>query len=188
VEGFFVGHCFFSIFEPQFMSAMNQFVPASLLRILLFVVCWLAGDACRTDHRHQDYQQASQQEAPQHHKKHHRKSRQQQAEQYSQKSRRQDLSTEDGQQGDVPSKVRGVLAHVRQHGRAPDGYVGGRTFGNYENHLPKQDGLGKRICYQEWDVNPKIRGQNRGAERLITGSDNRAYYTRDHYNSFIEIK
>ena len=88
----------------------------------------------------------------------------------------------------IPPKVREVLAYVREHNRAPAGYVGGRKFGNYENHLPKTTPQGQRIQYQEWDVNPKKENQNRGAERLITGSGGRAWYTRDHYNSFVEVK
>jgi guanyl-specific ribonuclease Sa len=91
-------------------------------------------------------------------------------------------------QGTIPPKVREVLAYVRKHDRAPAGYVGGRKFGNYENHLPKITPQGQRIQYQEWDVNPKKENQNRGAERLVTGSDGRAWYTRDHYNSFVEVK
>lgn len=92
------------------------------------------------------------------------------------------------QQGAIPQKVLDVLQYVRQNNRAMDGYVGGRNFGNFESRLPKTSANGQRIQYQEWDVNPKVRGQNRGAERLITGSDNRAYYTNDHYNSFTEVK
>lgn len=88
----------------------------------------------------------------------------------------------------VPPKVYDVLAYVRTNGRAMPGYVGGRRFGNYENHLPRSDTDGRPIRYQEWDVNPKVKGRNRGAERLVTGSDGRAWYTRDHYNSFIEVK
>ena len=88
----------------------------------------------------------------------------------------------------IPAKVREVLAYVREHKRAPAGYVGGRKFGNYENHLPKTTPQGQRIQYQEWDVNPKKENQNRGAQRLVTGSDDRAWYTRDHYNSFVEVK
>jgi len=88
----------------------------------------------------------------------------------------------------IPPKVREVLAYVREHKRAPTGYVGGRRFGNYENLLPKTTPKGQRILYQEWDVNPRKEDQNRGAERLVTGSDGRAWYTRDHYNSFVEVK
>jgi len=29
---------------------------------------------------------------------------------------------------------------------------------------------------------------NRGPERIVTGSDGRAYYTSDHYTTFTEMK
>lgn len=87
----------------------------------------------------------------------------------------------------IPSKVYEVLKYIRENGIAPDGYVGGRKFGNFENLLPKKDENGRRINYQEWDVNPKYQGRNRGAERLITGSDGKAYFTKNHYKSFVEI-
>lgn len=86
----------------------------------------------------------------------------------------------------IPPKVWEVLDYIRTNNRAPKGYVGGRKFGNYESRLPKMNRQGQRIEYREWDVNPKQ--ANRGAERLVTGSDDRAWYTRDHYNSFIEVK
>ncbi|WP_234736263.1 ribonuclease domain-containing protein [Tellurirhabdus bombi] len=88
----------------------------------------------------------------------------------------------------IPQKVYTILEYVQSKGRSPEGYVGGRRFGNYEGHLPRQDLSGQVIKYQEWDVNPKKKGKNRGAERLVTGSDRRAWYTRDHYNSFVEVK
>ncbi len=88
----------------------------------------------------------------------------------------------------IPQKVHDVLAYVLKERHAPKGYVGGRRFGNFEGHLPRNNLEGGRINYQEWDVNPKVQGRNRGVERLITSSDGRAWYTRDHYNSFIEIK
>lgn len=87
----------------------------------------------------------------------------------------------------VPAKVYVVLTHIRKYDHAPKGYVGGRKFGNYEKHLPQTTDDGQRIQYREWDVNPKKEGKNRGAERLVTGSDGRAWYTRDHYNSFVEV-
>jgi ribonuclease T1 len=90
--------------------------------------------------------------------------------------------------GNVPTKALKVLKYVRENGVAIEGYVGGRKFGNYEGLLPKKDGSGKRVNYQEWDVNPKTEGKNRGKQRLITGSDGKAYYTGDHYGSFVEIK
>lgn len=90
--------------------------------------------------------------------------------------------------GNVPEKALQVLKYVRENGVAMSGYVGGRRFGNFENLLPKKDSSGKRIDYQEWDVNPKIQGKNRGAERLVTGSDGKGYYTNDHYGSFILVE
>jgi ribonuclease T1 len=88
----------------------------------------------------------------------------------------------------IPAKALKVLQYIRVHHEAPDGYVGGRNFQNREGHLAKKDASGKKISYQEWDVNPKKNGVNRGTERLITGSDNRAWYTNDHYATFQEVK
>jgi len=88
----------------------------------------------------------------------------------------------------IPPKALEVLAYIRKHNRAPEGYVGGRKFGNFEKLLPQKNKAGQPIQYREWDVNPKQEGRNRGAERLVTSSDSRAWYTRDHYNSFVEVK
>jgi len=66
--------------------------------------------------------------------------------------------------------------------------VGGRIFGNYEGLLPRYDARRKRIEYREWDVRPRAEGRNRGAERLITDRAGRAWYTADHYRTFIEVK
>ncbi|HEY1381906.1 MAG TPA: dienelactone hydrolase family protein [Gemmataceae bacterium] len=88
----------------------------------------------------------------------------------------------------VPEKVLTVLKQVDEHGEPPHGYEGGRTFLNAERLLPQTDGQGRRLKYREWDVNPLRPGVNRGAERLITGSDGSAYYTDDHYRSFKKIR
>jgi guanyl-specific ribonuclease Sa len=53
--------------------------------------------------------------------------------------------------------------------------------------LPKTDAKGNPITYREWDINPYKKGMNRGAERVVTGSDGKAYYTNDHYKTFTEI-
>lgn len=42
--------------------------------------------------------------------------------------------------------------------------------------------------YQEWDVNPKARNRGRDAERIITAADGSAWYTLDHYQTFINIR
>lgn len=91
-------------------------------------------------------------------------------------------------QSNVPHYVIDVLHEVQKTGRTFDGYVGGRTFQNREKRLPRTEESGRKIKYKEWDVHPKIKGKNRGAERLVTGSDDNAYYTKDHYNSFIQIE
>lgn len=87
----------------------------------------------------------------------------------------------------IPEKAYTVLSYIREHNRAPEGYVGGRRFGNYEKRLPLKDERGASARYREWDVNPKKKGKNRGAERLVT-SETRAWYTRDHYETFQELK
>ena len=91
-------------------------------------------------------------------------------------------------QSRIPKKVYEVLKYIKENDTAPEGYVGGRKFGNYEKQLPQKGDNGRRINYQEWDVNPKQQGRNRGAERLVTGSDGRAYYTKNHYKSFINVE
>lgn len=88
----------------------------------------------------------------------------------------------------IPEKVLKTLKYVDQYGEARDGYEGGRTFGNFERLLPVSDEKGRRIKYREWDVNPVRPGVNRGAERLVTGSDGAAYYTDDHYSTFQKIR
>jgi len=83
---------------------------------------------------------------------------------------------------DVPQKARDVLAEVeRRHGEPPPGHVGGRAFQNRERHLP-------RGSYREYDVNPKASGRARGAERIvIERKTGKAYYTRDHYETFVPM-
>jgi guanyl-specific ribonuclease Sa len=88
----------------------------------------------------------------------------------------------------VPPEARQVLAHVREYRAAPPGHVGGRRFGNFEGRLPKNDVRGRKVAYQEWDVFPKRPGRSRGTHRLVTGSDGRAWYTADHYETFTELK
>lgn len=88
----------------------------------------------------------------------------------------------------IPQYAVEVLRYVRGHNSPPEGYVGGRRFGNYEKRLPQKTSNGTIIKYREWDVLPKIKNKSRGAERLVTGSDRSAWYTSDHYSSFTPIK
>lgn len=88
----------------------------------------------------------------------------------------------------APEKFLKVLDYVDKNGQPMPGYEGGRNFGNFERRLPQIDRSGKRIRYREWDVNPLRPGVNRGAERLITGSDGSAHFTLDHYDTFKKIR
>lgn len=88
----------------------------------------------------------------------------------------------------IPAKVYRVLEYVRQNNAPMDGYVGGRNFGNFERRLPQKGSDGRKLKFQEWDVNPKKNGKNRGVERLVTASSGQAWFTNDHYATFTEIK
>ncbi|MCC6752571.1 MAG: hypothetical protein IT266_01165 [Saprospiraceae bacterium] len=88
----------------------------------------------------------------------------------------------------VASYVLEVLNAIDQTEQAPTGYVGGRTFFNREQRLPLAGPDGKTIEYREWDVKPRVPGKPRGAERLVTGSDRSAWYTKDHYQSFHRLR
>jgi ribonuclease T1 len=88
---------------------------------------------------------------------------------------------------DIPQEAIEVLHYVREHHVAPNNYVGGREFKNRERRLQQRTAQGTYIHYQEWDIYPKIKNKNRGPERLITGDDESAWYTGDHYQTFIPI-
>lgn len=87
----------------------------------------------------------------------------------------------------IPEAAYQVLNFVLLNGSAPEGYSGGKNFYNREKRLPQRDSNGKKIVYREWDIYPKIPGKSRGPERLITGADGSAWYTADHYLSFIQL-
>lgn len=91
-------------------------------------------------------------------------------------------------QAEIPQKALDVLAIIDRTGKAPPGYVGGRTFENRERRLARRTADGKTIAYREWDVNPKRTGVDRGPQRLVTGNDRSAYYTADHYSTFTRIR
>ena len=79
-------------------------------------------------------------------------------------------------------RARDVLAAIEARGgEPPAGYVGGRAFHNRERQLP----AGR---YREYDVHPRVPGQNRGPERLVVDQiTGRAYYTGDHYRTFVPL-
>jgi hypothetical protein len=61
------------------------------------------------------------------------------------------------------------------------GTKAGGTYKNSNGALPMTDANGKPITYQEFDVNNKLPGANRDAERFVKGSDGSIYYTDSHY-------
>ncbi len=73
------------------------------------------------------------------------------------------------------------------NGQAPAGYKGGTQFKNYEERLPNTTRNGDAIMYTEYDVNPYVKGVNRGAERLVVDFYGRSYITFDHYQTFYRI-
>ena len=77
---------------------------------------------------------------------------------------------------DPLQKAKDLLEAIQQHeGKALPGYIGGRVFQNRERRLPPGH-------YREYDVNPKVRGRSRDAERIVIEQDTgRAYYTGNHY-------
>ena len=83
---------------------------------------------------------------------------------------------------DPLQKAKDLLEAIQQHeGNALPGYIGGRVFQNRERRLP-------RGHYREYDVNPKIRGRSRDAERIVIEQDTgKAYYTDDHYRTFTPL-
>lgn len=81
-----------------------------------------------------------------------------------------------------PEKAYDLLTQLEKRGGRPlPGYVGGRDFQNRERRLPP----GR---YREYDVNPKIRGRGRDAERIVIEQrTGKAYYTGDHYRTFVPL-
>ncbi|MFI6999475.1 ribonuclease domain-containing protein [Nocardia sp. NPDC050175] len=91
----------------------------------------------------------------------------------------------------VPQRAWDTLARIDAGTWPPNdgsGTKGGGTWSNREGTLPSTDASGRRIAYQEWDVNIKKPGQNRDAERIVTGNDRSAWYTGDHYVSFTRMR
>jgi ribonuclease T1 len=80
------------------------------------------------------------------------------------------------------ARARDVLAAIEARDGAPlAGYVGGRAFNNRERRLP----AGR---YREYDVHPRVPGRDRDPERLVVDqTTGRAYYTGDHYRTFVRL-
>jgi guanyl-specific ribonuclease Sa len=90
------------------------------------------------------------------------------------------------------ARVDPVVDSILAHDAPPPEHIGGRDFRNLGLDggmvLPRSDERGRPVRYREWDVNRRVPGRNRGAERIVTGGDGRVYYTRDHYATFQRIR
>jgi ribonuclease T1 len=82
----------------------------------------------------------------------------------------------------APEKAYALLEALKQrHGAPLPGYVGGRLFHNREHRLP----MGH---YKEYDVNRRVSGRSRDAERIVVEqTTGKAYYTDDHYRTFLPL-
>ena len=92
----------------------------------------------------------------------------------------------------IPNSAINVVKYANaNNGAAQSGYKGNRPFANDgrggSEVLPKTDVNGNAITYKEYDVNPYKQGANRGAERVVVGSDGKSYYTENHYQTFIKM-
>ena len=92
------------------------------------------------------------------------------------------VTKQSGVRDTIPPVARETLKAIEaRHGEPLPGYVGGRNFQNRERVLP-------RGRYREYDVHPKVPGKNRGAERIVINqTSGKAYYTADHYRSFVPM-
>jgi guanyl-specific ribonuclease Sa len=87
----------------------------------------------------------------------------------------------------IPDKAKDIANQVKsKNGAPPQGYKGGRAY----NNQPINGGqkLPDNVQYKEYDINPYVKGQNRGAERIVIGDDGSVWYTNDHYQSFQRLE
>ncbi|WP_316246272.1 ribonuclease domain-containing protein, partial [Campylobacter concisus] len=85
------------------------------------------------------------------------------------------------------NKIENIVEYARKNnGTPPVGFKGGKVYSN----LPKngEQKLPDGVAYREYDINPYIKGVNRGSERIVIGSDKSIWYSFDHYKSFIRIE
>ena len=90
----------------------------------------------------------------------------------------------------IPQEAYDTYDYAQSHnGAAQDGYKGNRLFAN-----DGRDGSevlpSSYAPFREYDIYPKIPGIDRGAERIVlgAGSGGAAWYTPDHYRTFIQME
>jgi len=91
------------------------------------------------------------------------------------------------------ARARGVTEYAnKKNGATQPGYKGGSPYANdgrgNSTILPRQTQSGTSIKYYEYDIFPYQKGVNRGGFRVVIGDNGSAYYTNNHYKSFVQIK
>lgn len=87
----------------------------------------------------------------------------------------------------IPRAAYVTLLYYQLYKQAPPSFNILKKFHSEKSGLPVQDQNGKPIDYTESDIFPTIPSINRGNQRIIIGNDGSAYFTPDHYQSFVEI-
>ncbi|MDE6847446.1 MAG: DUF4280 domain-containing protein [Lachnospiraceae bacterium] len=83
----------------------------------------------------------------------------------------------------IPDKAKAIAQQIKNNnGTPPKGYKGGKVYQN--NPVNGGQKLPAGQNYREYDVNPYIKGQGRGVERIVIGDDGSVWYTNDHYRTF----
>lgn len=83
---------------------------------------------------------------------------------------------------ELPDEAARTWELIQRGGPFPYPDRDGSTFQNRERLLPAKD----RGYYKEYTV-PTPGSRDRGARRLVTGSEDELYYTGDHYQSFVAV-
>ncbi len=86
----------------------------------------------------------------------------------------------------IPDNAYEVADYIRNTGRVPVGHKGGGYYYNLPS-TPAGQVLPQAPTYKEYDINPHIKGVNRGIERIVIGTDGKVWYTDNHYTSFQEV-
>ncbi len=82
---------------------------------------------------------------------------------------------------DLPREAAGTWRLIERGGPFPY-HEDGTVFGNREGLLPAE----RAGYYREYTV-ATPGSDDRGARRMVTGSEGELYYTGDHYSSFVVV-
>ena len=81
-----------------------------------------------------------------------------------------------------------VLEHLKNNKmHPPKNYKGGRIYEN-DGRNGGQKLPDEGAPYREYDIDPKLPNVKRGTERIVVGSDGSAWYTPDHYKTFLNME